>query len=932
MTVGNGACTYDAGDTCDGDVCVNRSPIAVISGVAGDGALRVGSAGEVLVSARESSDPDGDVLSFAWTPGAPCDASVVGDLTSEELRFDDLPVGSSCAVGLTVTDGRGLAASASATLVVRNIGGHVTRSLTACVASFDPNSDAPQGTPSTPFCAVDQALTAARAFHLAEVSLEVGTHTLVGPTIIDFPVRVRGGYAVAAPDWTHAVGSRSNLELEQGTLASGDAQLAVSDGVTLELQDLVVVRRGGCRADCALVRATQASLELRAVRLGSESVIAMPAANDAAGVNYTSVAIDAPGSDAQHFIAENLVIYGSANAVTSTGVSIAGVAEARLSDVTIRERSFGATGIRTLSAGDVSVVRANIDIASTSTSASLGFGIVDGERDTITVATCDASSVVCRGSRSITIEDSVVTVINAEEVIGVGALGTQRVDVRRSTLTVDGQQAWGVLTSAASTGALDALTIDTTTRRFRSGIQAFAVGVSDNFDDLTVEDVGSFAFALSGLDIATHIVGEEITRAAGVNLVRTSEATIQDNTIAVTGTSHLVDAVADVAGVRLLAAGDVVVRNSSIRVANLRALNGVAAIADGEPFILGRPETEGSNDLTVENVDMDVQVRADLLATVACVVAADTGSLRVVGRRAEGEMACTASGAGTVYGILTSSADDVQLRDLNLRVASVPSIASIFEAIHVGVHDGGLLASELDRASANLVVSGNRIVLDELSKRQIGIRVRGRSGGVDPILDDNFIATKRSFKNVGVLIQGTGATVALNSIRLAGCSGTCTDPYAIGVYVMHAEAVENRILGNAINVYDTMNVLSRPAIVRHNRAAGGLLPNVGVIDGNIFGSDVEVLEPPFVAAIASDANTLLLPTDMVPYLVSEVPGTGNAATPALYCPDGIHGDPTGPQRDAAIVIGRTFGVDIDGETRDATSLEAGADRIASTCP
>jgi hypothetical protein len=86
----------------------------------------VGSASEVLISARESSDPDGDVLSFVWTAGAPCDTSVVGELGTEELRLDNLPIGASCEVGLTVNDGRGLSASASASLIVRNVGGHVT--------------------------------------------------------------------------------------------------------------------------------------------------------------------------------------------------------------------------------------------------------------------------------------------------------------------------------------------------------------------------------------------------------------------------------------------------------------------------------------------------------------------------------------------------------------------------------------------------------------------------------------------------------------------------------------------------------------------------------------------------------------------------------------------------------------------------------------
>ena len=930
-TVVIGACTYDAGDTCDGDVCVNHAPSAVISDVA-DGALRVGSAGEVLISAHESSDPDGDVLSFVWTASAPCDTAVISDLTSQELRLDNLTIGSTCDVSLTVSDGRGLAASASATLIVRNVGGHVTIGSVQCVPTFDPASELAQGTSSTPFCSVDQALIAAKAYHLAEVSLEVGLHALVGPAALDFPVRIRGGYTVATSDWTHAGGGRSTLELRQALFTTADAELVVSGGVTLELKDLIVRRNGACRAACSLVTASDSSVELQSVTLGASSVITIPTANDAAGLTYASVELRATSDSAQHLAAEGLTIFGSANALTSIGVLVVGNIEVSLAGVTIHERALNSVAVRTLSAGDVTISDATLDVQPPLAATSQGFGILDGNRDTVSLEACSGSEVVCGSSRTLTIGNSTIAVTGADQVFGIDALGTDDVAVTGTSVTVDGQQAWAVLTSAVDSASLDDLVIDATTRRFRDGIQAFAVGISDNFDEATSAAAGSGELTVTRTQVDVHVVGNEITQAGGVNLVRSNNVVLHGNIIRVTGLSHTLSMLQNVAGIRLLTSQNVTILNSSVEVSGLRAEVGIAGIADGDGIVDGVPLRVGSENVTVSNVDVLTEVQGDLFATAACILLVDTRTARVYGGRGSGSMRCGASGPATTYGVLTTSGEDIEIRDLNLFVSSAPSISGVNDSTHVGIHDGGLLPTEVDRASVKLVISGNRIILDQANRKQIGVRIRGRSENSDPIIDDNFIAAKSGFKNVGVLLQATQATVALNSMRLAGCDATCTSPYAIGVYVMHADAFENEILGNAVSVFSSLDISERPAIVRHSTPLGDTLPDVGRGDGNLYASEIVADEAPFVCATTSDSTAILLPSTMTAYALADVPGTGNAAISALYCPDGIHGDPGGPQRGAAEVINTTFGVDIDGEQRDVQGLDAGADRIGAACP
>ena len=926
-----GACSYRAGDTCDGDVCVNHAPIAVISGVASDGALRVGGAGEVLISARQSSDPDGDVLTFTWTASAPCDVAVVSDLNSQELRLDNLAVGSTCEVGLVVSDGRGLFASASAMLVVRDVGGFVTVNTLQCVATFDPDSDAPQGTPATPFCSVAQGLVAARTFHLAEVSLEAGLHGLAGPVTIDFPVRITGGYTRSATAWPIASGSRSTLELRQPTGSFADAELVASGGVILELHNLTVRRSGACRAACALVRANRASVELLTVTLGAEEVTTIPSANDAPGRTYASLQLDALDEPTHHLIAENLAIFGSANAAVSYGILVKGPAAVQVTGLTVYERAQVSAGVRTSRAGAVSIAGATFDIQPPTAVGSRGYAVLDGERATVSLGSCPPTVAVCDGSESLTVTDSDIVVNGADQVFGVAALGTGQVAVTGGSITVNGQQAWGVLTTAVRGATLDELVTDVTTRRFRGSIEAFGVGYSDNFDDSNADAAGSETISVTRAQIDVHIAGDSITQAAGVNLVRSSTVNLDGAFIRVTGESHLASIVNEVAGIRLLTTQNVSVANGSIEVSALRAVEGIVGIADGEVIVDGLPVRVGSQNVTVSGVEVLTAVQADLVATAACLLFVDTRTARIAGGNGA-SMTCGASGPATSFGIFTSAGQDIEIHDVDLLVQSAPGIAGLNDSTLIGIHDGGITASEIGRASSKLVVTGNRVIVDQSNRKAIGVRIRGRAD-TDPLVDDNFVMIRSSFKNIGVLLQSTQATVALNSIRLSGCDTLCTGGgYAIGVYVMHAQTLETKILGNALSVFTVAAPGSIPAIVRHSSSFGDVDSDVGTVTGNVYGNEVDGTIGPFVAAAGDPSTNILLPTSMTAYAAVDVAGAGNQELAPIYCADGIHSSPAGPQRGAAEVIAQTFGVDIDGEQRSVTGLDAGADRIGSGCP
>src|SRR5262249_4382397 len=158
-------------------------------------------------------------------------------------------------------------------------------------------------------------VAAASAFHLAQISLDVGTHTVVSPLVIDFPVTLHGGYARSASQWAPTLFSSTTIVLQQGPV--DDAQLTVTGGDLVTISDLAVRRSGACRDDCAVINVDNSPVALSSVIVGDPAVLsAVPGANDAAGHVYVSVYVgaDAPVDGANYtFTAEHLTTYGSLN-------------------------------------------------------------------------------------------------------------------------------------------------------------------------------------------------------------------------------------------------------------------------------------------------------------------------------------------------------------------------------------------------------------------------------------------------------------------------------------------------------------------------------------------------------------------------------------------------------------------------------------------
>ena len=212
-------------------------------------------------------------------------------------------------------------------------------------------------------------------------------------------------------------------------------------------------------------------------------------------------------------------------------------------------------------------------------------------------------------------------------------------------------------------------------------------------------------------------------------------------------------------------------------------------------------------------------------------------------------------------------------------------------------------------------------------------------------MDDNFILHQNSARNVGILVQATSAVVAFNSVRGPTCAGgPCTAPFATGVYAMHlTPASDLRILANTFSApvaaYGAGDAV--PAIVEHDASSGSL--TVGAVVDNVFGWETSPETPVLLVAVVDSGNLVDSPRGGTPFdetAVNTSKGTiiaaGNRPQSPLYCADGMHGDPAGPQKNAAADISDSAlstGVarslsDIDDAPRPLPS-DSGADVITA---
>ncbi len=948
--------------------------------------MRVGARTTVLISAADSSDPDEDALTYAWSVGADCAAQVLGAANEVELQLADLSPDQACSVTLTVSDGRD-EGSASAELIIRDVGAYVSTAQ-PCVDGYDATNDAPQGTIENPFCHLADALLAAADYQIALVSIEaLGEQTVTEPLHIGRSVTIRGGYVRSDAGWTVLpVAPRSELALAPaGTLSIAGA--SASD--TVKLENLTIFRTAACTADCALVDAVGTSVTISGVDFGTSpraGVVVSAANADSVYYSVRAVGISSTASR-QGLVLDSVSIKGAGTGLGSVGIAVGEALNATIANTTITEKSRTATGVQLLRAGSVSIEDSTIGVESDAAtlddakeSTSIAIGVRDGNTSTLGLGGCDTPEArTCGSSAGLAITNSFISAAKARLAISVLALGTRTLSflsastAARTRLVAVGRQAAGIVTmntgdAPSNTRGLSASRVDIDVTASSSPGQplSYAVGWSDGYElgqpDVTnaLVGLGSHGAVVNDMHIGVHAGTEGIDETSGVVLRDTRDADITSLSTQVDSASTTLPvngyAVARVAGVRLLRTANVTFTGGSATIGNVMGSWIVAGLIDGQMTLANDdiatgPDAAsyGSTHVTVNNLalggPLSVRKVGSGFPIRTCVGLFGSSEARVSSQN----ITCTLGASEnetdpSMAGIITLFTRNVSVVESNVRLQATAVTAAVRL---VGLQDGSRLAG--NRGSTGLRVARNIIDLDARSRLSAGLRLSGAYTGLDPaarvatVIDDNFIRIAQSEANVGVLVYATPATIAFNNVRVATCTATaCNDAWATAFYLMHPRPTDPvRILGNGFGVADGSfsegASEATPLVVEH-----AMDVNVGVtaIVDNIHGrespSGAIGLYTRFVngnvAELRSpEGETPLTEAQLTSMSVSTV---GNVDSAPTHCGDGLHGDPMGPQ--AGIVRHITAGMldvpnlrDLDGEARTpADGDDAGADKLS----
>ncbi len=301
-------------------------------------------------------------------------------------------------------------------------------------------------------------------------------------------------------------------------------------------------------------------------------------------------------------------------------------------------------------------------------------------------------------------------------------------------------------------------------------------------------------------------------------------------------------------------------------------------------------------------------------------------------------------------GIVTVLTADVAITD---NAIGVTSSVNNQEIRLVGIQDGS--RQDLHLGSSRLLIERNKISLRVLGGEAIGVRLTGAPVDMPPpgdaaLVDDNDIASSQSSNNAGIVVQSASAIVAFNSVHAAACIDSCSQAFATGIYAMNLRATDrlsilaNTFSANYASYQDSASAI--PAIVERDAVVGTIL--IDAIVDNVFGWEQPTETPALLVVMPGTDSTLDSPRGYGVYTEMTVNGNTGAATASnnvpqspVYCPDNIHGDPTGPQHGAAgdIVAGNLSGdgskavtiADIDDTPRSFPTSDAGAD-VITACP
>lgn len=823
------------GTSCSEGACVtNGAPTARIAR-ASDGVLRVAANTSVTLSGRESTDPDGDVLTYAWSFEGACGAQGAA-LDASDLTVDtSLVTSGDCAVTLVVRDPLGERGDATATLTLRNIGAFVARSVGSCVV-FDDASQDEQGTRTRPFCSLADGIDAARELSISEVSVAADVTYVVTSGLELDGVALVGGYDPAT--WQR--NSVRTLIVAETNFA--EPVLSLIGGAVI-VDGIEVQRNAACGGACSVVSIGDAQTRLVNVAVRGNG---QASAGRLVGVSTRTTSTTAS-------VTMTTSVVNLMNARSLIGVELSGPFTASIENDSTIEVSVAAA----LAVGVDVTGRTRLTLDTTSVSAtgadSAAFvaGLVDGRNDAVTGALGGCGTQVsCLGSTSLTLRNSVsIEGGKATSAYGGLLLGSSAVSITDSSLRVsESGTARGLLTmdvTGRMTVASTTIRADGIAAGAEDTVYAFADGVSDG------SRVGNGSADLQfgpGVTLETRVPsGAEIENIVGMLLAGTRDSTFNgvEATVAGSNTSSIIAAAAVTYGTN-----NVTIAGGTFRITGVRGNGRIASYFDGcaaagTDFGAAACATGvfKSNALDISGVFFDGELLGRTGASPVrrfCVLLGGTTDARFENNT----IACTPEISGTAsdLNVMLWTHNTTGVRLIHNHIDRSTRVSNGSQRTYVvGILDGrypSLSATSQAGlgvlASASLTVDRNYVRLAYPSESNIRLAGVWFRGSRDQHYLTNTVIDVNNPESYGVVLEESSTVVALNTIRASKCAGTPPCSVAgTAVYVLYGSGHPSIVNGNLF----TNELMNTPAqgtfVVDHVSGSG--LGGIAALDLNQYG-------------------------------------------------------------------------------------------------
>ena len=899
------ACRYETRVT-DDTSSSNSPPHAVIADIDG-GAVRIGASGLLALDASDSTDADGDALTWSWSTD--CTGSAVANVAAYAMTGITVD----CAASVTVTDIHGASDEASVAITVTQIDGYVSTGG-GCVPSYD---GVRGGTATEPFCAIDDALRAAADVRVEAVRLDNETFAHAPAWVINQDVLIRGGYD-RQNGWSRTGTSGITIGIDPAGTAATAFGIIASRGSDVRFEALDIDFAGDCVTDCALVVVNQAHARFDDVGFGQTRRVDVVRAFDAApGHVYTSLAVNGRVDSETIVEVHEAQIIGPSSAALAIGIGVQGYARADIDSATISFGAVDAIGVYSRDAERTRLSRSTISSAGNGSTRFIG--VADGQQIDLLNSGCDDTKP-CAGSGLLEIDSSKVIVTNGGRAFGVVAMGSGTLRILgTTTIQIAAPQSIGVLTSAVEIVDITSPTLNVTATT--TAADAYAVGYSDNFagSSALTDTPGSRSVTLTNLAIVVSAVGND-TSGYGINLVGTAQATITDGTAVLQAVDGGGASALRLVGLHTQRLDALTSTGFSLQVSGLISDAGLAyadgLADDGEPIA----DQHSNNVNFIGNVTVGV-VALEPEAIVAGVALAGTQGAQI----GPGVHRVSAAGADNVLGLITAATNDVIYSENVVTVEGASAGATVVGA--GAVNDGVPGRSAL--ASSGLQILRNRFDVNSNGNLTAGVVIQGSRGEM-PVIANNVLQTDPRSRTHGVILVQAGAHVAFNTWRVAcpsnrGCNG---------IYVYYGAGQTLHAYGNVLAVVSAANPLNNASLIaRYSSSdAPGVQPTLDVFS-TVYGCEAGGCSTTgSVAALVSASGSQLVPDSRTFGPVAT--GTefrNNLVAAPVFCADGYHSAPGSPQDNYLVGTPETYGHDIDGNVRGSSPIDVGADAITGLC-